>query len=384
MSMAATMISVFMGGTAVVSTVYYIASARLLRRWLAQRRAVENGDAALPPVTFFRPLKAGVPDLRTKLESMVPAMQPDDQLLIGVEAGSAEEAVAAEAARAFSEKEIVVICCEPGRALNPKVSKLVQMAEHARHEHWILSDSEAVLGAEFLRSFRHEWRQCDVLTAGYRFDGARTWPQRLDAAAILLTLWPGLAVLGNRGPLRLTLGACTGFRCVDLAAIGGWAAFGDALAEDCRLGVALAASGRKILLSREVVTLASDPLTWSDYWRHQRRVAITYRVSNPLGFAGAWLTQGVTAAFILACLHPAHLWSWALFSIVWAARVLSAQAMSQRLVFPFPDPWLSVLPASFVETTCWALSWASRSVWWGGTCWRIGRDGRLRPQSDGA
>ena len=380
MNTAATIASILLGGTAVVSAAYYFVSARLLRRWLAKGRAFESEDAALPPVTFFRPLKAGVPDLRSKLEGLATAMRVGDQLLIGVEAGSVEKTVAAEIARAFTEKEIAVICCDPSRTRNPKVSKLVQMVEHARHERWILSDSEAVLGAEFLRSFRHEWLQCDVLTAGYRFDGARTWPQRLDATAILLTLWPGLAVLSNRGPLRLTLGACTGFRRADLAAIDGWAAFGDALAEDYQLGVVLAATGRKILLSREVVTLASDPLTWSDYWRHQRRVAITYRVSNPLGFAGAWLTQGVTAAFIFACVHPAHLWSWALFLIVWAARVLSATTMSRRLEFPMPDPWLSVLLTSFVETTCWALSWTSRSVWWGGTRWRIGRDGRLRPR----
>jgi ceramide glucosyltransferase len=378
--MTATIASVLLGGTAVVSAVYFFVSARLLRRWLEQGPAAESGDEPLPPATFFRPLKAGVPDLRSKLESLARAMQAGDQLIIGVETGSAEETVVAEVACSFSGKEIAVVRCEPGRALNPKVSKLVQMVEHARHEHWILSDSEAALDTEFLRSFRHEWRHCDVLTAGYRFEGARTRPQRLDAMAILLTLWPGLAVLSSRGSLRLTLGACTGFRRADLAAIGGWAAFGDALAEDHQLGVALAAAGRKILLSRKAATLASDPLTWRDYWRHQRRIAITYRVSNPLGFAGAWLTQGVTAAFILVCLHPGWVGSWALFVIVWAARVLSVQTMSRRLKFPLPNPWLDVLLASLVETMCWALSWASRSVWWGGTRWRIGSDGRLRPR----
>jgi len=379
MSTATTMASVLLGGTALVSLGYYFASARLLGRWLAQESAVKSGDAAFPPVSFFRPIKAGVPELRSKLESLATALRSDDQLIIGVESESAEEAVAVALARSFAGKEILVIRCEPARALNPKISKLVQMVEHARHEHWILSDSEAVVDVEFLQSFRSEWSQCDVLTAGYRFIGAGTWPQRLDAAAILLTLWPGLAVLRARGPLRLTLGACTGFRRQDLAVVGGWAAFGDALAEDHQLGVALAAAGRKILLSQSVVSLASDPLTWRDYWRHQRRVAITYRVANPRGFAGAWLTQGLSAALVLACFHPGQVWSWALFTTAWAARVLSAQAMSRRLEFALPQPWLTVLLSSLVETICWALSWPARSVWWGGRRWRIGRDGQLRP-----
>lgn len=385
MNLAEMAAGVLLGVPAVVSIGYYLASPWLLRRWLREPRHEIDATTSLPPVSFFRPIKTGVPELRAILEQAAAAMLTEDQLLIGVEAHSPEESIAAEVARAFPAREIVVIRCQPGRALNPKISKLVQMIDLARHENWIVSDSEATLDAAFLENFRREWRQCDVLTAGYRFRGAETWPQRLDAAAILLTLWPGLAVLNSQGPLRLTLGACTGFRRTDLAAIGGFGKFGDLLAEDHALGVALAASRRQIGLSREIVTLRSDPLTWRDYWRHQRRVAITYRVANPLGFSGAWLTQGVPAAFLLALLFPSAPWLWMAFAAAWSARVFSAHAVAPILEFPLRAPWREVLAASFVETACWLLSWLANSIWWSGRRWRIGRDGYLRGSAaDGA
>jgi ceramide glucosyltransferase len=339
--------------------------------------AGDGDEAGLPPVTFFRPLKSGVPDLAAKLGALVRSARPGDQVLIGVEAGS-PEAVAAEAVRLENpELEIAVVPCKPGGASNPKIAKILGMEPQARHEHWILSDSEAMIDAEFLTAFRREWTRCDVLTAGYRFRGMATWPQRLDAAAVLLGLWPGLAVLKAAGPLRLTLGACTGFRRADLQSVGGWAAFADDLAEDNRLGQALADAGRDIRLCSHVVTLECDALSWPDYWRHQRRVAVTYRAANPAGFAGALLTQGVTTSFLLACWQITDLWAWSLCAAVFAARCVTAHRASRVLDFSIPGLVPVVFVASVVETICWALSWGTKRVWWSGKYRRISFRGRL-------
>lgn len=335
----------------------------------------------LPPVTFFRPLKAGVPDLLSKLRTLAEAMAPEDQLLIGVEPCSAEEEAARTVRESFPDREIVVVPCASGAALNPKISKLIAMEPLARNGNWILSDSEATTDAAFLQAFRREWDGCDVLTARYRFSGITTWPQRLDAAAPLLTLWLGLAVLCTFDKLRLTLGACTGFHRDHLQAIGGWWAFASDLAEDNRLGKELAAAGREIRLSKAVVTLDSDPLSWSDYWRHQRRVAVTYRVASPAGFAGAIFTQGLTSSFALAMIWPS-LGTGTLFAAVLLSRSFSVWQTSKALAFPMT--WL--LPATFVaslvETVCWAMSWFTRSVWWSGKFRRVASDGRFEARTD--
>ena len=368
-------------------------AARSVRRWLAERPPRAVPDTELPPLTLLRPLKAGVPALREKLEALVQAMRPGDQLVLGVDEGADEMSACAAIRAAFPEREIVVASCRADAALNPKISKLVQMAPHARHGHWILSDSESVIEAAWLEAFRREWLAsgADVLTAGYRFVNLATWPQRLDAAAALLGLWPGLAMVRRFGRVDFTLGACTGLQRGDLELIGGWAAIGDFLAEDNRFGAALAKAGRTIRLSAQVATLDSDPLTWRDYWRHQRRVAVTYRVCNPSGFAGMILTNGLFAGGLLIALAPGDrmgLGMCALFAVlIQLARWLWFRDLGKALRFPIPWLFPVMLAASAVEIVCWCAAWCDRRVWWAGRHWRVSRAGRLsvrevRPASE--
>lgn len=367
-----------LGSVCFFSALYWAIAWRDVRHWL--REPGSQGSTREMPITFFCPLKPGAPALREKLELLVGALDPGDQLLLGVDAGSPEAARCEEVRARATSREVCVMPCAPGAALNPKISKLLQMTPAARHERWVLSDSEALLDAHFLRALRAEWQTCegDVLTFAYRFRGATTWPQRLDAAGVLLNLWPGLALVRARSPVRFTLGACLALHRADVEAIGGWAALGDQLAEDHQLGARLAKMGRRIRLSREVVTLAADSMNWRDYWRHQRRVAVTYRVANPAGFAGTWLVQGVSASLLLALLL--RTWpGWMVFAGVLAWRVWTASRMARLIGWQLGSSLALVFLASLVESVCWLAAWLSPRVWWAGREWCVTSRGRLVP-----
>ncbi len=367
------------------------ASNALMLLWFWRREvpAVAPAGDELPPITLLRPLKTGVPALREKIEALVGAMRPGDQLVLGADEGSDEMSVCGALRAAFPEQEIVVAGCRAGAALNPKISKLVQMTPHARHTRWVLSDSEAMIDAAWLDAFRREWLAsgADALTAGYRFVNLATWPQRLDAAATLLGLWPGLALLHHTKRIHFTLGACTAFHRNDLEAVGGWAAFGDFLAEDNRLGAALTEAGRTIRLSAQVAALDSDSLTWRDYWRHQRRVAVTYRVCNPAGFAGMIVMNGFVAILawtLLAVLGPKSIPI--IRPVVCIVMIQFLRCVFFRgtgKVLRFPIPWLFpvIFAADAVELACWCAAWCDRRVWWAGRRWRVSSAGRLGPES---
>ena len=366
-----------------VAASYWLLANRWLRRWISQGEERRSPSEPMPPITFLRPLKRDTPRLEATLEKLVNAMRPGDQLLLGLEADSEAEVICEDLQRRFPERDIQLVHCDRSAGLNPKICKLLQMTPHARHEHWILSDSEALLDRTFLEAFRSEWATsgADALTAGYRFVDLDTLPQQLDAASALLTLWPGLAVLRRFSKLRLTLGACTAFRCRDLDTIGGFAALNRDLAEDNRLGWALAQAGRRVQLSTHVVTLMSDAMNWREYWRHQRRVAVTYRVSNPAGFAGSILTHGLSlvtaSAPFLGTTHP---WAaWSLVGGAWFVRWLTVRETARILGFPIPNLAAVVFVGSLVETLCWALAWFSRRVWWAGEWWRVSLSGKLSP-----
>ena len=373
--MIPTLLFALAAGVVALSVGYTLIAGASLGRWMREPRRATTDP--LPPVTLLRPVKSGVPRLREHLDSLAHAARSGDQLVIGVDADSETARLCEDWRATFPDRDIAIVQCAREAALNPKISKLVQMTPHARHAHWIVSDSEALLDAKFLDAFRSEWAasKVDALTSGYRFVNLDTWPQHLDAAATLLTLWPGLAIVRRFGRVRFTLGACTAFRRDDIAAVGGWSAFGEDLAEDNRIGSALAKAGRAVRLSANIVTLAGDPMSWRDYWRHQRRVAVTYRVANPAGFAGSIVTQGIVWSVLALWMSPSA--GAMLFVSVWALRWAMVRVAARVIAFPIRNLAMIVLIASLVETACWLLAWTSPGVWWAGKWWRVFRDGKL-------
>ena len=341
------------------------------------RQAARDETADTPPLTLWRALKSGVPRLDAKLDALVQASRPGDQILIGVDAGSEEESACAALCGRHSERNIIIVPCEPGRAPNPKISKFLQMAPFAAHADWLLTDSEAMPDVEFLEGFRREWTAsgASAQTAGYRFANLQNAPQVLDAAPALLTLWPGLMLAGR---IDFTLGACTGIRAADLLAIGGWAAVAGELAEDQRLGALLVQAGRTIRLSRHVLTLDSDPLDWPGYLRHQHRVAVTYRATAPAGALGLPILHTTALAALASVLDSR--W-WMIAALIVTLRIASAAAVSRLLKFPIPLLPITAVVSSVVETALWLCAWFSPSVWWAGRWRRVGWRGCL---DDGA
>jgi ceramide glucosyltransferase len=357
-------------GVAACGALLHVFAALRLRRHL---RAVGEHSADTPPLTLWRALKGGVPDLGAKLDALVRGSHRDDQILLGADAGSPQLA-ACEALRArHPGRQITVVACERDRAANPKISKFIQMTPHARHAHWLLTDSEAVLDDDFIESFRREWHAsgADAQTAGYRFTNLRNLPQVLGAAPALLTLWPGLMLAGK---IRFTLGACSGVKAADIAALGGWASLGDQLAEDHQLGARLSALGRSVRLSRRVLTLDSDPMTWRELLRHQHRVAVTYRCATPAGALGMPVLHALGFAVLAVAQHP-PLWIHAIAVVL--VRIAGAAAFSAMLRFPLPALPLAVLLSALLETANWCLAWFPCRVWWAGKWRRVSWRGRL-------
>ena len=355
-----------------------------VREWQKEKLPDEIADREWPPLTLLRPIKAGVPVLREKMIGLADAMRAGDRLVLGVNGGSHEAEIADEVCALFPDREIAVVRCREGAALNPKISKLLQMDAAASGEHLLLSDSEAQIDAEWLHAFRREWAAsgADAMTCGYRFTGTASWLQSLDAAPALFSLWPGLFFVRRFARMNFTLGACTALRRGDLAIVGGWAAFADELAEDNRLGAALVKAGRTIRLSQQVATLESDPMTWRDYWRHQRRVAVTYRICNPAGFAGTVFTHSVWAGILLVTLSPIEperrlVWL-LMFAAVQIQRWLCFRDVANAVGFARTRLFSTMLVSDAIETLCWVLAWISPRVWWAGKWRRISREGKLR------
>src|SRR5581483_1243493 len=98
------------------------------------------------------------------------------------------------------------------------------------------------------------------------------------------------------------------------------------------LGAALAKRG-KILLSAQFVTLDSDEMEWRDYFLHQHRLGVTYRVCDPLGWFAMAITMNTGAALIFALLAPRELWRWLVLAFVIFLRAATALANARAAGF---------------------------------------------------
>ncbi len=369
-----------------VAAGYWIATAWLIAR---RRPAPAPPQGWEPePVTFLRPIKRGVPRLEEKLAYLIAAAHPGDHLLFAVDNGE-DRAVCQRAMEgAALGVRTALVTVEPllsSAPYNPKIAKLAAMeaiAGEQAPQRCIVSDSEALPSPEWFDAFRYEWERGGgaALTVGYRFVGARSLPQQLDHLSALLTLWPGLMIAsgGGSGSLAFTLGACTGLRRDDLAALGGWEAFLPYLAEDNRLGAALKAAGRPVRLSANPLTLDSDPLGWRDWLLHQHRVAVTYKVCAPAGTLGMIVTHGLSWSVLYALAVPG---GWQVAMAMVALRLVTAWVMARRLAFPMNPGWrwgVAVVLASLTESLFWLAAWLPLPVAWGPRRFRVGRQGEFQ------
>ena len=348
------------------------------------------GDCAAH-VTFWRAVKRGLRDPDDKLGRLVTSSRDGDQILLGADAGSAELEACEKLRARFPQRDITVVACEPGRAANPKISKFIQMQPHARHGHWLLTDSEALLDTEFTESLRREWSACgaDAMTAGYRFLPSKNGMDIFDALPAITTLWPGL-MLTRR--IAFTLGACTALRADDLNALGGWEILSSDLAEDHRLGQLLVRAGKRIALSRRVLVLDCDEMDMREVLRHQHRVAVTYRSATPLGALGlpllhfwplaaacVWIDFPFGFTSLPAIRDAMHFHTALLVAAVsLGVALIGATFAIARMLGDRTDkaPFISPI-SSFVESACWLAAWFSPRVWWAGKWRRVSWRGRL-------
>ena len=351
--------------------VLHVCAIFRLARFLRAQPPIEDAPA---PITFWRALKSGMPDLVEKLDAFARSTRPEDQLLIGVDGESPDHALCLRWRAHHADRDIHIVSCEPGCAKNPKISKFCQMRPHARHEHWLLIDSEALLTPETTEALRAEWLNsgADTFTAGYRFCKIRSATAWLDTLPAAITLWPGLMMVPR---LTFTLGACVGVKARDVNELGGWTALGDHLAEDHEIGQRLTAAGRTILLGHTVLTLESDPLTAGDYIRHQHRLAVTYRAANPAGALGLPIFHVLPAAVAAAFAYPAF---WQFAATCMAIRAITAWIEARLNRMLSLEAMLLVPFALLFEGVFWLLAWLPLSIWWAGRSRPITYRGILR------
>ncbi len=336
-----------------------------------------------PGVTVFKPIRGVEAVTRECLESFVHQEYHPVQVLFGVADANDPVLPLLNELQKTSPHEVEIIICPEQLGLNPKVSVLRQLEPYARHDIWVVADSDVKVGRDFLAVAvpALEGEGAGLVSCPYRAGAAHTVGAYLEALTISADFIPSVAVAHYVEGIRFALGATMVFPRENLRQIGGFAALADFLADDYQLGWQVHQSGARVALIPYVVETASPHMSLKDYLLHQLRWTRTYRVCRPKGYLAYGITHALVwslAVWLASGMAPPAL---GLVGTALAVRLALAW-FSERLCLHgrLPIAAFLLLPVKdLFAFALWLFSFLGDQVAWREARFRLTKDGKLVP-----
>lgn len=368
----------------VTSTIFtLLALAGLVRfRW---RRERSGSGAFCPPVSLFKPLHGAEPNLEAHLESFFRQDYPEFEILFCARtAGDAGLEIARRVAQRHPEIPTRFLFTGEATYINAKVSSMEMMAAAARHDIWIISDSDVRVTPNYVREVTAPFASDTVgaVTCLYRgvADGS-LWSQ-LESAGMSVEMTAGVLTANLLEGMKFALGPTMAVRRRCVERMGGFGVLGPYCSDDFLLGAKVAEQGETVVLSHHVIDHIILNLSFAASVQHQARWMKSTRFSRPLGHLGTALTFSVPFGLLAwmtgMALHRPVL-GLLLLAYSVAQRMILAAAMGifgveehhplrAIVLYPLRD---------LLGFGCWAASYAGGTILWRGTRYRLSRGGLM-------
>jgi ceramide glucosyltransferase len=361
---------------------YYLVCMWSGNRFLRKRQARARSATSLSPISILKPLKGTDPGMAEAFRSHCLQNYPEYEIIFGV-SDSADPAIGVveQVKNEFPDRAIRLVVCPEILGTNVKVSNLVQMARQARHDVFVVNDSDILVQPDYLLRLMNALSETNVglVTCLYRGRPVDTLGSRLEALGIGSDFSAGVLVAQEvEGGLRFGLGSTLAFRKRDLEAIGGFESMLEYLADDYQLGARISGGGLLVKLSDMVVETFLPAYSFQDFIAHQLRWGRTIRDSRLWGYLGLVTTFGLPSGLLVLLLAKGALWALALLGVTLVLRLGMAVMVGKHVL---QDPkivsslWLIPL-RDLLGVFVWAGSFFGNTVRWRGDTFRLVR-GRL-------
>jgi ceramide glucosyltransferase len=336
-----------------------------------------------PPVTVLKPLHEAEPGLPSRLAAFCHQNYDGPiQVLCGTQnRDSPAAAVAGSIVPGVPDATVELVVDQRSHGVNRKVSNLINIMPRARHDTLVLSDSDIVVGPNYLRTLTAMLCSADVgaVTCLYHGVGGVGLWTRLSALAINSQFLPQAITAVSLGLAQPCCGATIALRRSMLDRIGGFGALADTLADDHALGVAVRAEGYEVVTAPFLVGHRCFETSLLQLARQQIRVARTIKSIYPLAYACTVITHPWPLALIGLLLG-----SPAAALVVAAAllsRVMLCGCIEWRFDLPRQNYWLLPLQ-DLVAFGIFVTSFFGATVHWRGADFRVSADGTLLEGQD--
>jgi len=411
---------------------YFLAAIVAARFYLHERKTPLARFA--PAVSILKSLKGLDPGMLDAFRSHCRQSYAGEfELLFGVSSLDDPAVASVEQLKAeFPERTILLVECPERLGTNGKVSTLVQLGAHARHDFLLINDSDITVSPRYVEKVMAcfgagncpsgakaqspigadaarlkscpdkeltsdqsgttglaitdaralQSKPVGLVTALYRGRAQGTIWSRLEALGIATDFMPGVLMSKMiEGGLHYGMGSTLAVWRAALENAGGLQALVNYLADDYELGARVANAGYRVLLSAEVVETGVPAYDWGGFVDHQLRWARTVRDARPGGYFGLIVTHGVAWALLnllASGLSPVSLWLLGLsfFLRLSQAMTVGAEVLGDHEVLA--SLWLLPL-RDVVALGVWVAGFAGNSIVWRGERFVL-RGGKLERQ----
>jgi len=366
------------------STIFTLLALIGLVRFRAGRKRAERRNFCLP-VSLFKPLHGAEPNLEAHLESFFRQNYPEFEILFCARtAGDAGMETARRVAQRHPEIPTRFLFTGEETYINAKVSSMEMMAAAARHDIWIISDSDVRVTPDYVREVAAPFASETVGAVTCLYRGAAhgsVWSQ-LEAAGMSVEMTAGVVTANLLEGMKFALGPTMAVRRRCVERMGGFGVLGPYCSDDFLLGEKVAEQGETVVLSQHVIDHIILNLSFAASVQHQVRWMKSTRFSRPLGHLGTALTFSVPFGLLawltgMAMHRPVAGLLLLAYSVV--QRMILAAAMA---IFGVEErhPLRAVVLYPLRDLLgfgCWAASYADSTILWRGTRYRLSRGGLM-------
>jgi ceramide glucosyltransferase len=348
-------------------------AARFVRNSIAE-------TSEFPPVTLFKALRGDEPRLKENLLSFCSQSYPGAvEIVFGVHALDDTAIPIVQGLRAqYPSRVFELVCSGTSAGANPKVENLIAMAPLARHEVFVLSDSDISVPTDYLLAIAGALERPGTGAVTCCYLGAPeggVWA-RLSAMGIDYHFLPSVIAGVALGYPTPCFGATIAMRRRVLEQIGGFAAFSKKLADDYEIGRAIRALRLGVVLAPVVVDHVCTESSLQELFRHELRWARTIMNIDPLGFAGTIVLHTVPIAVIGAALTGFSIDSLCVAGTALISRLVLKLGFDRMFgIRGLPSILLPV--RDFLSLAVYATAFCGTHVEWGGRGYAVTPDGVL-------
>jgi ceramide glucosyltransferase len=349
-----------------------------------QRLAAEK-VTGWPSVSLLKPVHGLEARLKENLESFFHQDYPDYEILFAADREDNEAlAVVREVCARYPQIRTHLVVTGPPQWLNPPAYSFHHMAELAKHDILVTSDSDVEVQPNYLREVVAPLLNVRVgmLTCVYRGKSAGGFWSAVHAVGMSVEMTAGVVTANLLEGMKFGLGPTIVVRKEALEKIGGYRVLGEYFANDFMIGNLIEKAGYGVVLSGHVIDHVISPLTLWQVWEQELRWAKSTRLSRPWGHLGTGLIFAIPYGILglLAGAASGRVWlGVTLFCIAIANRVVESWVIGWGVTRDRAarnTPWLYLI-RDLLGFFVWCASYVGQRTMWRNIPYKLAGGGRI-------